>query len=198
MSKKKLALTLTAIALVTAIGIATVGSALAQTTTPNAQATPGTTTTQPKDDFGPGFGFRGGDTAAFDLVAQKLGMTPTELFDALHSGKTLSQIATEKGVDLATIETALNANRVTEMKAQLAQAVKDGTMTQAEADWWTTGIDKGWVNGGRGGFGMMGGPGGGRHGRGGDFGFGRGNGTTAPGTGTTPTTPTTPSTGSSS
>ena len=59
-------------------------------------------------------------------------------------------------MDLATIETALNANRVTEMKAQLAQAVKDGTMTQEEADWWTTGIDKGWVGGGHGGFGMMG------------------------------------------
>ncbi len=74
-------------------------------------------------------------------------MTPTELFEALHGGKTLSQIATEKGVDLATIETALNANRVTEMKAQLAQAVKDGTITQEEADWWTTGIDKGWAGG---------------------------------------------------
>ncbi len=194
MIKKKLALTLTAIALVTAIGIATVGTALAQTSTPQTPTTPGTTTTQPKqNDFGLGFGFRGGDSSAFDLVASKLGMTPAELFDALHSGKTLSQIATEKGVDLATIETALNANRDTEMKAQLAQAVKDGTMTQEEADWWTTGIDKGWVNGGHGGPGFLGGPGGGHHGRGGDFGFG-GRGTTP----TTPKTPSTPSTGSSS
>lgn len=194
MITRKLALTLTAIALVAAIGLATVGTALAQTATPPAQATPGATTTQPKqDDFGlgRGFGFRGGDSTSFDLVAEKLGMTPTELFEALHSGKTLSEIATEKGVDLATIETALNANRVTEMKAQLAQAVTDGTMTQDEADWWTTGIDKGWVNGGRGGFGLMGG---GRHGHGG---FGRGDlGTGAtPGTGTTPSTP---STGTSS
>ena len=196
MIPKKLALTLSAIALVTVMGVVTVGSAFAQTTTPPAQATPGATTTQPKQDdlgLGRGFGFRGGDSAAFDLVAEKLGMTPTQLFEALHSGKTLSQIATEKGVDLATIETALNANRVTEMKAQLAQAVKDGTMTQEEADWWTTGIDKGWVNGGRGGFGLMG-PGG-RHGHGGDFGFGgsRGNLPTTPGT-----SPTAPATGSSS
>ncbi len=173
MITKRLALTLTAIALVTAIGMATVGTALAQTATPPTQATPGVTT-QPKQDglLGRGFGFRGGDSAAFDLVAEKLGMTPTQLFEALHSGKTLSEIAQEKGVDLATIETALNANRISEMKAQLAQAVKDGTITQAEADWWTVGIDKGWVGGGHGGFGLMG-PGG-RRGHGGDFGFGRG------------------------
>ncbi len=198
MITRKLALTLTAIALVTALGMATVGTALAQTTTPPAQTTPGTTTTQPKQDgLGLGFGFRGGDSAAFDLVAEKLGMTPAQLFEALHGGKTLSQIATEKGVDLATIETALNADRVTEMKAQLAQAVKDGTMTQEEADWWTIGLDKGWVGGGHGDFGMLGGPGGGRHGHGG---FGRGDfGSGArPGTGTTPTTPNAPSTGSSS
>lgn len=166
---KKLAVTLAAIALVTALGVATTGAALAQTATPPTQTTPGATTTTPKQDFGLGFGFRGG-SAQFDLVAEKLGMTPTELFEALHSGKTLSEIATEKGVDLATIETALNANRITEMKAQLAQAVTDGTMTQEEADWWTTGIDKGWVNGGKGGFGLMGGGRG--HGRGGDFGQG--------------------------
>ena len=196
MIKKKLALTLSAIALVTAMGIATVGTALAQTSTPPTQATPGVTTTQPnQNDFGlgRGFGFRGGDSAAFDLVAEKLGMTPTQLFDALHSGKTLSEIATEKGVDLATIETALNANRVTEMKAQLAQAVTDGTMTQEEADWWTTGIDKGWVGAGRGGFGMMG-PGG-HHGRGGEFGRGMAPGTTPAAPGTAPTAP---ATGSSS
>ncbi len=200
MISKKFALMLTAIALVTAVGVATVGTALAQTTTPPTQNTPGaaapstgSTTTTPKQDFGFGFGFRGGDAASFDLVAQKLGMTPTELFEALHSGKTLTQIAQEKGVDLANIQTALDANRINEMKAQLAQAVKDGTMTQAEADWWTTGIDKGWVGagkGGPGGFGMMGGGRG--HGHGGDFGLfgGRGNGNqnqnqTAPSTGTT-------------
>jgi hypothetical protein len=198
MITKKLALTLTAFALVTAIGVATVGTALAQTSTPTTPTIPGSSTTQqgPNDlGLGRAFGFRGGDAASFDLIASKLGMTPTELFEALHSGQTLSQIATEKGVDLATIETALNANRVTEMKAQLAQAVKDGTMTQAEADWWTTGIDKGYVGAGKG-FGIMGGPGG-RHGHGGDFGFfgGRGGSNSAP---TNPTTPTTPSTGSSS
>ena len=93
MITKKLALTLSAIALVTAMGMATVGTALAQTSTPPTQATPGATTTQPKQGdlgLGRGFGFRGGDSAAFDLVAEKLGMTPTQLFEALHSGKTLS------------------------------------------------------------------------------------------------------------
>jgi hypothetical protein len=188
MITKKLALTLSVIALVTVLGVASVGSALAQTTTPPAQATPSATTQPKQHDFGLGraFGFRGGSSASFDLVAETLGMTPTELFEALHSGKTLSEIATEKGVDLATIETALSANRVTEMKARLAQAVQDGTMTQEEADWWTTGIDNGWVSGGRSGSGLRGPVG--RHGRGGSL-----EGGVVPGT-----APTAPPTGTSS
>jgi hypothetical protein len=52
------------------------------------------------------------------------------------------------------------------MKDQIAQAVADGKITQAQADWMLEGIEKGYMPMGRGGFGMFGGPERG-HGRGG-------------------------------
>ena len=69
------------------------------------------------------------ETVCADL-AEQLGLTSDELTAQVNSGKTLSQIAEEKGVtvkDLAvTMETA--------MKAGLEQAVKDGALTQEQAD----------------------------------------------------------------
>ncbi len=171
MITKKLALALSMMAVVAALGMGTVGTVLAQTTTPPTAVTPEATTpditsrTGPDDQgLGRSFGLRGGDSATYDLVAEKLGLTPTELFEQLHSGKTLTEIAEAQGVELETIQDALNASRVQTMKDKIAQAVTDGDMTQEEADWWTLGIEKGWVDGGRGGFGLMG-PGG-RHGMG--------------------------------
>jgi hypothetical protein len=81
-----------------------------------------------------------GDQAA---IAKALGMTTDELTAALKAGKTVEQLATEKGVDL-------DAARKTAMKEQLQQAVKDGKMTQAEADWMIQGMDQGFMPGGRG------------------------------------------------
>lgn len=172
MFTKKLALTLSMMGLVAALGLGTVGTVLAQTTTPPTSVTPEATTPDSTskdrpDDLGLGrsFGLRGGDLATYDLVAEKLGLTPAELFEQLHSGKTLTEIAEAQGVDLEAIQDELNATRVQAMKDKIAQAVTDGDMTQEEADWWTLGIEKGWVDGGRGGLGLKG-PGG-RHGMGG-------------------------------
>ena len=59
-----------------------------------------------------------------------MGLTSDELTAQIKSGKTLAQVAKEKGVstkDMAAImETA--------MKSGLAQAVKDGKLTQEQAD----------------------------------------------------------------
>lgn len=132
--------------------------ALAQTTTPTVPTTP------PADTLGGwgkdlGFGF-GGSWATYDAVADALGLAPVELFTELHSGKTLSEIATAKGVDLQKVQDAANAARVAEQKAAIEQAVKDGTLTQAQADWMLQGIAQGWMPMGRGGHGRgMGGPG---------------------------------------
>ncbi len=95
-------------------------------------------------------------------LAKQLGLTTDELTAQIQSGKTLAQIAQEKGVstkDLAaTMETA--------MKDGLAQAVKDGKLTQEQADlmlqhmagqyeWMITNMSAGMLGTGSGG-GMMG------------------------------------------
>jgi hypothetical protein len=65
-----------------------------------------------------------------DVAAKALGMTATELRVALASRQSLQQIATSKGVALQTVTDALLAAR----KADIEQAVKDGILTQAQAD----------------------------------------------------------------
>ena len=150
---KKIMLVMGVLTLVVVIGVVTVGGALAQTATPPA----GTTPTTPTMPFGHGFGFgfgRGGSTATFDAVADALKLTPTQLFEQLHSGKTLQEIATAQGVDLQKIQDAMDAARTQEMKDQIAQAVKDGKMTQAQADWLLQGLAQGFLP--RGGFGGRG------------------------------------------
>jgi hypothetical protein len=60
-----------------------------------------------------------------------LGMTPGQLLDARMAGKTVLDIAKEKGVTEQQLADALVAGR----KEALDQAVKDGKLTQEQADW---------------------------------------------------------------
>jgi hypothetical protein len=63
-------------------------------------------------------------------VAKQLGLTYAELNTAMQSGQTVVQLAQAKGVSLAALKTvALDA-----MKASFADLVKQGAMTQAQAD----------------------------------------------------------------
>ncbi len=94
----------------------------------------------------------------FDAMAKALNLTPTQLFEEMHSGKTLDEIARAQGVDLAKVQEAASAARVQAMKEKIAQAVKDGKMTQEQANWLLQGLEKGYVG----------------KGRGDEFGFGRG------------------------
>jgi hypothetical protein len=113
---------------------------------------------------GGGRGFGLGD-AELEAAAKVLGMTADEVSSALQSGKTLQDLADEAGVDIADVQAAIQAVHVAEMRDRIAQAVEDGTMTQAQADWMLEGIDNGYMGGGAGGFGRgFGGP------RGGGFG----------------------------
>jgi hypothetical protein len=124
--------------------------ALAQNTTP----TPSTPNVFGGWDRGFGFGCGpGGSWTTFDAVAGALGLTPVELFTELHSGKTLDEIATAKGVDLQKVQDAAKAAQIAEQKAAIEQAVKDGTITQEQADWMLKGIEQGWMPMGRGGHG---------------------------------------------
>ncbi|MCU0508503.1 MAG: hypothetical protein MUC34_08880 [Anaerolineae bacterium] len=187
MTMKRLTVVLGVMALITVLTVVSVGAAFAQTDTPPAQTTPTTPTTPDTGKLGRGFGFgfKGGDTASFDAVAAALNLTPTQLFEQLHSGKTITEIAEAQGVDLATVQAAANASRIQAMKDRIAAAVTAGTITQEQADWMLQGIEKGWTFGGKG-FGF-----GGR-------GHGRGMGGMMPFGGGTEQTPTTPSVGSSS
>ncbi len=103
------------------------------------------------------------NSAELDAAAKVLGMTPDELSTQLKDGKTLSDLATAKGVTLQSVQDAIQAARRTEMTAQIKQAVTNGQMTQDKANWLLEGLNKGYLDG----------PGG--------FGFGRGFGFGGPG-----------------
>ena len=128
-----------------------------------AQGPTGTPT--PGDKGGPGLDLGimggGGDWTVFDAAAKALGLTPEELFSELHSGKTLSDVATAKGVDIKTVTQAMADARQAAMKKAVEQAVTDGRLTRDQADWTLKGIQNSWMGGGFGGRGMgPGGPGG--------------------------------------
>ena len=94
----------------------------------------------PGRGFGPG---PGGEYGAFapelmenlhqatdEATAEALGMTVDELEAAHKAGQRMSDLAEEKGVDMADIQAAVDAARDT----VLDQAVADGMLTQEEAD----------------------------------------------------------------
>lgn len=112
-------------------------------------------------------GRRGGlDPVALEAAAQVLGMTPDELSTQLWGGKTLADLAEEKGVALEDVQAAVEAAHEQAFKDRIAQAVTDGEITQEHADWLLEGLEKGFIGGH--GFGK---PGFGGHGLGGRGGF---------------------------
>lgn len=83
--------------------------------------------------FGHGFGHRGFGHHGFgglDGAATYLGVTEAELRAALMAGKSLAAIAKEEGKSVDGLKQAI----VEEQKKRLAAAVKDGRLTQAQAD----------------------------------------------------------------
>ncbi len=76
-------------------------------------------------------GFRGARTDLLATAATYLGIGEDTLMSSLRSGKTLAQIANAtNGKSAGGLIDAL----VSAQKAQLAQAVKDGRLTQSQAD----------------------------------------------------------------
>jgi hypothetical protein len=78
---------------------------------------------------GRGMGTRGGFGGPL-AVAQFLGMQPQELGQALASGKSLAQVAQEKGKSRDELKSYLT----TQQKTRLDQAVQAGRLTQQQAD----------------------------------------------------------------
>jgi hypothetical protein len=107
---------------------------------------------------GGGPGGRGLGLEGLQIAAEALNMTTDELIDALRSGKTLEEIATEAGVDIQDVQDAIQAARETSLRERIQQALDDGAITQEHADWLLEGLEKGFL-GGQGGFGIGGHPG---------------------------------------
>jgi len=101
----------------------------------------------PRDDWKGDW--MGGPLGNREWLAEQLGMTVDELQAELEAGKTITELAEEKGVDL-------DAARIEAMKDRIQQAVEDGTITQEQADWMLQGLEQGFMPGGRG-FGGRGG-----------------------------------------
>ena len=113
---------------------------------------------------GGGGGIRG--EAGLAAAAQALGMTVDELQTQLWAGESLADLATAAGVDLQVVKDAVTVANVAATRTAIAQAVTDGTLTQAKADWLIAGLDAGhWGGEAGGGFGF-GGRGGGHFGPG--------------------------------
>lgn len=111
------------------------------------------------------------DGTALEAAAEALGMTADELSTQLWGGKTLADLAEEKGVDLGSVQDAVEAAREQAVRDSIEQAVEDGDLTRDHADWLLEGLDNGYWTGGRiGGF-----WGGGRGGRMGGVHGGPGN-----------------------
>ena len=68
--------------------------------------------------------------ASIDTAAKALGVTSEELRTALRDGKSVADVAGEKGVDVQVVIDAL----VAEAQERIATAVSDGRITQAQAD----------------------------------------------------------------
>jgi len=167
--KKLFKISLVGLLVVGAVAVLMTGIALAQEETPT---TPENTLPAPgMRGFGRGLGL--GGEAGLEAAAEALGMTTEELSAELWAGKTLAEIAEEKGVDVVelytTVQSAVQAARVSAMQDAINQAVEAGTITQENADWLLEGIEQGFIPGfgfGLGGHGGHRGPG---NFRGGEF-----------------------------
>lgn len=93
-----------------------------------------------------GFG-RGLGSVGLEAAAEALGMTPDELETQLWGGKTLADLAEEKGVALEDVRAAVEAAREQAFRDAIAQAVEEGVITQEHADWLLEGLDKGFLGG---------------------------------------------------
>ncbi len=125
-------------------------AALAVSTAVFAQTpTPGT----PKAPFAAGgFGGRGlCGQAGLDAAAKALKMTSAELSAQLWGGARLTDLASKAGVDMQTVQTAVQTACTQAVKDAIQQAVTNGQMTQDKANWLMVGLDKGYWGGNQGG-----------------------------------------------
>jgi len=144
MKKKKLWMIVGG-ALIAMMLIGSVGAVVVHAQGPTPTVTSGPSTKWTKPSKGAQASYLG--RTELDAAAKALGMTSADLSSELKSGKTLSAIATEKGVNLQTVQAAIQTARNAEFRTQINQAVAAGKMTQDKANWLLEGLDKGYING---------------------------------------------------
>lgn len=81
---------------------------------------------------GMGYGLGGPDVSLVAIAAKTLGIDQAMLVSTLNSGKTIADVAKDKGVALDKIVDTVVADRAERLK----NAVVAGRMTQAQADAW--------------------------------------------------------------
>lgn len=117
---------------------------------------------KPGFGFGKGMGVTGNNTE-LEAAAKALKMTADQLSTQLWGGRTLAQLADKAGVKLEDVQTAMQNAREDAQRAAIEQAVTDGRLTRAQADWLLQGLEGGYLergggmfSGGRGHRGMPG------------------------------------------
>ena len=127
---KKLGIVLGSAVVVGLVGLLVASAAFAQGTTPTATATPPASAPQGKLSLQGRMA--GGPNDGMDQIAKLLNMTPDQIWAERVLGKTIADLAKEKGVDTQQLVDALVASQ----KTRIDQAVTDGRLTQAQADKW--------------------------------------------------------------
>lgn len=115
------------IALTMAIAVGIGATAYASTGSTN--STSGTNGTHQRAGLGRVTGTRGYDYVE-SILKNKLGMTDKEITDGLNSGKTMYDLAKEKGMTVDQFKAAL----LEERNKAVDQAVTDGKITKEEGD----------------------------------------------------------------
>jgi hypothetical protein len=123
------------------VALLSTGNVYAQGTTPPAPQTPGS-----GNGYGRGGGMRGGGMgfsgtgqgilhdAMLAAFSQKLAIPVDDLEARLAKGETMAQIAYAKGLTAEQFNALMQDAR----SQAIDQAVKDGTLTQEQADWMKT------------------------------------------------------------
>jgi len=126
-----------AVLAVVLLGTAVVVPAFAQEPTPKTRDWRG---------WGCGFGFGRGlcGQAGLEAAAEALGMTADELSTQLWGGRTLADMAEERGADLQVMRDAVEAACEQAIRDAIEQAVEDGRLTREHADRLLEGLDNGY------------------------------------------------------
>ena len=129
-----LASVVSAVVVLGVIGLLVVGPAFAQTSLSRAVAPMMGWNRGSGCGGGCGGGVISGTNPMHEAIANTLGATTEQLYAERSEGKTLTQIAQERGVSEQQLTDAILAAR----KQLIDQAVEDGRITQAQADWMQT------------------------------------------------------------